>query len=168
MTRKPADFKSFLLNGENKKQLAEVLLKVWSSSEAAESIGNKTIILIVEGKAHMISPAEPVIIESLVYPQEESDTPIILYINYTQKAGYTEVVVRTPDSDVFILLFYAHTFNLIIMLDTESGEHRRTINITELAAELTPRMCECIMGLYIFTGEECNCAFKGKNFSLFK
>ena len=36
------------------------------------------------------------------------------------------------------------------------------INITELASSLTPRYCEFLLGLYCFTGEDSNCAFKGK------
>ena len=80
MTRKPADFKSFLLNGHNKKRLAEIMQDVWCSPEAANRIGDKTVILIVESKAYFISPAGAVSIDCLQSSKEETDTRVILYL----------------------------------------------------------------------------------------
>ena len=42
------------------------------------------------------------------------------------------------------------------------GYSRRLINFTELADDQTPRYCEAHLGLHCFTGEDDNCAFKGK------
>ena len=55
-TRKPHDFKAFLGNDENKKQLSSLLLKVWSSDRAAALLSkcHKSIIC-VEGKAYDLS-----------------------------------------------------------------------------------------------------------------
>ena len=51
-TRKPADFKLFLANEDNKIQLCKLLLTVWSSPTAEASLKHcNTAILIVEGKA---------------------------------------------------------------------------------------------------------------------
>ena len=95
--------------------------------------------------------------------QEETDTRLVLYINRAQEQGYERVVVRSPDSDVFfILLYYAHTFQLTILFDTGSGNKRRLLNITEIAGELGDQYCQCLIGLYVFTGEDANFAFKGK------
>ena len=62
----------------------------------------------------------------------------------------------------FILLYYAHTFQVTVLFDTGSGNNRRLLNITELAEELGDAYCKCLLGLYVFTGEDANCAFKGK------
>ena len=95
--------------------------------------------------------------------QEDTDSRIILYIAHAQEQGYDKVVVRSPDSDVFfILLHYAHTFHVKILFDTGSGNKRRLMNITELAEELGDQYCQCLIGVYVFTGEDTNCAFKGK------
>ena len=52
-TRTPKDFKAFLSNDANKKQLCEVLLKVWSSSAAASRLEKCTdSVLIVDGIAY--------------------------------------------------------------------------------------------------------------------
>ena len=34
--------------------------------------------------------------------------------------------------------------------------------ITELAGELGAEYCDCILGLYFFTGADTNCALEGK------
>jgi len=39
-------------------------------------------------------------IEELKSNQEETDTRVVLYLNYAVKLGYKSAVVRTPDSDI--------------------------------------------------------------------
>lgn len=52
-TRKPYDFKVFLANDDNKRQLCHLLLRVWSGREAASRLQNtEKAVLIVEGRAH--------------------------------------------------------------------------------------------------------------------
>ena len=54
-TRKPHDFKVFLGNEENKRQLCQLMLKVWRSKEAASRLAKcDTAALIVEGIAHQL------------------------------------------------------------------------------------------------------------------
>ena len=51
---------------------------------------------------------------------------------------------------------------LIIYFDTGSEANRRLLNISDLAEDLGPRYCQSLLGIYCFTGEDCNCAFKGE------
>ena len=51
---------------------------------------------------------------------------------------------------------------LVIFFDTGSGANRRLLNISDIAQDLGHRYCEALLGIYCFTGEDCNCAFKGK------
>ena len=54
-TRKPADFKLFLANEENKVQLCQLLLWVWGSKAAASRLEKcGTAVAIVEGRAHQL------------------------------------------------------------------------------------------------------------------
>ena len=66
--------------------------------------------------------------------------------------GYKAATVRTPNIDIlFITLHYAEQLKpLAIYFDTGTGRNRRMINITELAASLTPRYFESLLGLYCF------------------
>ena len=52
--------------------------------------------------------------------------------------------------------------NLHLYLFTGTGDKRRMLNVTELAGELCAKYCDCILGLYVFTGQDTNSALKGK------
>ena len=102
-------------------------------------------------------------IHELESNQEETDTRVVLYLNYAVKLGYKSAVVRTPDSDIlFILLHYAHSIPLTIYLDTGSGKHRQIVNVSELSESKGADYCTTMLGLYVFTGEDVASAFKGK------
>ena len=79
------------------------------------------------------------------------------------KWGYKSCVVRTPDTDILmILLYHATKINLSIYLDHDSGKHCIIINVTELSESLGPDYSSTLLGFYVFTGEDCASAFKGK------
>ena len=95
--------------------------------------------------------------------QEETDTRVVLYLHHAVTLGYKSAVVRTPDTDIFvILLYHAHTINLTVYLDTGSGKHRQLINLSELAESLGEDYCSTLLGYYVFSGEDCTSSFKGK------
>lgn len=95
--------------------------------------------------------------------QEETDTRVVLYLHHAVTLGYKSAVVRTPDTDIFvILLYHAHKINLTVYLDTGSGKHRQLINLSELAQSLGEDYCSTLLGFYVFSGEDCTSAFKGK------
>ena len=67
-----------------------------------------TPILIVEGKAYsykffnmQIDVGE---IYSLCSNQEESDTCFILYVHHAKAIGFKNVVIRSPDTEMFLVL----------------------------------------------------------------
>ena len=99
----------------------------------------------------------------LMSDQEETDTRVVLYLQYAAGLGYKSAIVRTPDTEIFmILLHHAHSIPLTIFLDTGTGKHRQIINVSEVAESLGNDYCTTILGLYVFTGEDVTSAFKGK------
>ena len=95
--------------------------------------------------------------------REETDSRIIIYLHYAEKMGFKSAVVCTPDSDIFfILLVHAHELTLTVYLDIGMGKHRQLINISELADDLGKDWRCTLLGFYVFTGEDCTSAFKGK------
>ena len=55
-TRKPADFKKFLQNEQNKLQLCQMLLKVWGSQQAVSRLKKcESSMIVVEGKVHNLT-----------------------------------------------------------------------------------------------------------------
>ena len=96
--------------------------------------------------------------------QEETDTTVVLYLHHAATLGYKNAVVRTPDTDIFvILLYHAHKIKLTVYLDTGSGKCRQLINISELSESLGEDYnCGTLLGFYVFSVEDCTGAFKGK------
>lgn len=167
-TRKPGDFKQFLANDDNKKQLCQLLFRVWSDQRAASRLEKTDMaVLIVEGRAHKLTSSNGKVeaheIHTIYSNQEETDTRVVLYLHHAAAIGYKDAVVRTPDTDIFvILLYHAHEIKLNVYLDTGSGKHRRLINVTEFAESLGKNYCAALLGYYVWSGEDCTSAFKGK------
>lgn len=87
----------------------------------------------------------------------------MLYLKYAVKLGYKSAVVRTPDTDILvILLHHAQSIALTIYLDIGTGKHRQIVNVSELAESKGAEYCTMILGFYVFTGEDAVSAFKGK------
>ncbi|XP_034071336.1 uncharacterized protein LOC117545602 [Gymnodraco acuticeps] len=142
-TRRPYDFKSFLGNELNKKQLCDLLLRVWGSNEAASRIEKSMkAVVCVDGRSYDLTSTNGKVQTSEIYElrsnQEETDSRNVLYLHQAVKWGYKSSVVRTPDTDILmILLYHASRINLSIYLDHGSGKHRTLINVTELSESLT-------------------------------
>ena len=160
--------KILLHNSVNKSQLNALLLKVWGSSDAYTRLKDRNVLLVVEGLVYKFGASNGKvttdILPILSSNQEETDTRVILYIGYAAKSGFENVVIRSPDSDIFfILLHFSNQFpTLTIYFDTGSGKHRQIINISDTATNFGQNYCTALLGMHIFTGEDCASAFKGK------
>ena len=51
--------------------------------------------------------------------------------------------------------FHVHAINLSVYLDTGSGNHRRLLNVSELAESLGEEYCATLLGVCAFCGEYC-------------
>ena len=166
-TKKPADWKEFLTNDQNKKQFIEILLTVWSSDRFADKLKGRSVTLICEGRAYCLSSEDgkttlKTEIRSLASTQEETDSRVVLYCIYGKENGYKVVRVKSPDSDIFsILLHYAYATEITIHFETGAGNKRRLIDMTELAHRYTQQHCTALMALHAFTGCDSTSAFKG-------
>ena len=54
LTKKPADWKEFLTNDQNKVQLIQLILKIWSSADFATHLTTRNVIVISEGHAYQL------------------------------------------------------------------------------------------------------------------
>ena len=83
---------------------------------------------------------------------EEADVRIIIYIQYIQnKLVYIKTIrIRAKDSNIFfILLYYARSFTVTILLDM--GE--RLINMNQLAENYSQDHITALLALHVFTGQ---------------
>ena len=95
--------------------------------------------------------------------QEETDTRIVLYLHHAATMGFKSAVVRSPDTDIFfILLHHSHKINITIYKDIGTGKNRRLTDVTKFGESLGMEYCSTLLGFYVFTGEDCTSAFKGK------
>ncbi len=166
-TKKPKDWKLFLTNDDNKKQLVQIMCDVWGSDSNAPKVQDRDVIFICEGVAYKFSSADGKVtlkeeIFELRSTQEETDSRVVLYGLYAKKLGYECIKVRSPDSDIFfILLNFALEMDLKVLFDTGAGNKRRLINISEIAENCTKEYCSALLGLHAFTGCDSTSAFKG-------
>lgn len=159
--RRPEDFKLFLQCPENKIAFSKLLLKNWSSEKAAPLIKDQHVCLIVKGKFYKLNSTDgsavtATEIEEFFSNQEESDTRMVLYLQYIWNLDEKAIVLTlSPDSDVFmLLLLYACNNSMTLYLDTGSGDSRRMIDISSLVEDLGHDYCKSLLGIYVFTGED--------------
>lgn len=167
-TKRPADWKTFLSNDENKKQLSQVLLDVWSKDENAPKFKNRKIMLICEGEAFLLQSADELTttrtpIATLKSTQEETDSRVALYCAYAERNGYRFVRVKSPDSDIFYILlhFALQLKEVVILFDTGKGNKQRLINVTDIAKAYGQQHCTAFLALHAYTGCDTTSAFKG-------
>ena len=87
----------------------------------------------------------------------------MLYLQQAVQWGYKSSVVKNPDTDILMnLLYHADKLKVTTYLGYGSGVHRELINVSELASSLRSDYCESLLGFYVFSGEDCTSAFKGK------
>ena len=172
LTKLPKDFSAFMLNAGNKLQLVKFLLNEWKSVHYARYVCDCTVYFVCEEECHMLHSPDVVTttvssVQNLWSSQEEADTRIILHCLHAAQSlcDGQKIVVRSPDTDVFILLLaYASRITKPVLFDTGSGNNRRLIDISSIASNLGDQIAEALPGLHAFTGCDCTSAFvrKGK------
>ena len=167
--KKPADWKTFLTNDDNKKQLVKVLLNTWANDVYAKKLQRRKVVLICEGDAYCYTSdggiiTERTMLDEIKSTQEETDTRVTMYCLYAQDQDYKIVQVRTPDSDIFfILLHYIDRLaGMTVLFDTGSGKHRKLINMTEMGEAYIPEHHAALLALHVFCGCDTTSAFKGR------
>ena len=109
--KKHVDWKSFLTNEENKRQLIEMLVQVWSSEPFMPKLVSKDVIINNEDQAILLTSdngenIQKTVIRELCSDQEETDTRVILYCNYAQRIGYmleSKAPIATSFSSIYTM-----------------------------------------------------------------
>ena len=171
-TRLPRNFKSFMHNAENKRQLTKFLLAEWQSDRYASRIHHRTVFFVCEKECLCLQSEDGLTVTAspavdLSSDHEEADTRIILHCLYAShhSAPSSAIVVHSPDTDVFVLLLhYSHRIQQPLMFYTGSGNNRRIILVHKCANELDSDICAALPSFHAFTGCDTISAFvrKGK------
>jgi len=171
-TKLPRDFKAFMRNSENKRQLIRLLLSEWRSScKYATRLHGRTLYFVEEEDCWVLTSdgndVTGMIATDLCSDHEEADSRIILHCLHASRtaSATTAIVVRSPDTDVLvILLAYASSLCQRVYLDTGTGNKRRLIDIQAIADVLGTDVCAALPAYHAFTGCDYTSSFvrKGK------
>lgn len=91
-------------------------------------------------------------ISELQSDHEEADTRILLHAKHASH-DYDHVVIRSPDTDVFVLLVgHKCSFDASLNFETGSGNKCRIIDINKIQEELGSDFSSALLGFHSFTG----------------
>jgi len=172
LTNKPADWKNFLMNSQNKSQLVDVINEVWCSGAFAPKLVQRKVVAVVQGHSYLLESDDGITVKKTEIPelysdQEETAARIVLYCAYAQEQGYDTVCICSHDSDVFfIMLHHASKFEITIRFATCPGNKRRLLNISDLAREYGQEMFITLMYRHAFTHCDTTSAYKGGSINL--
>jgi len=173
-TKLPQDFKSFLYNAENKREFIRLIhiVSEWQSDRYAAFLCGREIFFAweqncvglhsLDGRRVISSP-----VLQLTSNHEEADTWILLHCLFAAQATSSEkkFIIRSPDTDVFILLFsYAQKIRQNLFFDTGTGNKRRLLDVHGITASIGTELVTASPGFHAFTGSDCTSSFvrKGK------
>ena len=169
---KKDEWKEFLKNPDNKKQLIRFILTEWEKDDYASSLQDREIYFASENKSSVLTSADGITTESLQNSalfnnHEEADTLIILHSHHADAEECLDVdfIVRSPDTDVFLLLLsYCNLFIHPLYFDTGHSNKRRIIHMQTLVTALPKDIPDIILAFHSFTDCDSNSAFvqKGK------
>ena len=156
-TKVPQDFKGFLCNEENKKQLICLLLKEWNDDCYAPRTRNRNIYFVCGEECFKLeadsSKVKCTKISNLGSSQEEIDTKVVLHMMYAADNHHSSaILVRSPDSDIFfIFLYYAAEVNATIIFDTGMEIIGVCLIYLHYLLHMAKSICEALLSLHAFT-----------------
>lgn len=160
-TKLPRDWKGFLQDSSNKEELFSLL----SSKVQATTCPENKAIFITSGE-NILSTRENFV--SFKCNHEEADTRIILHILYVLQDGHSNVLVRTVDTDVVVLLI-GHFHEIIgqypladIWVAFGMGKHFRHLNINTICNSLGECKSKALPLFHAFTGCDSTSSFSGR------
>ena len=176
LTKVPRNWGDFMTNEDNKIQLIQFLLKDWKNSKFASRLKNKNIYYVNGPTCTRLTSADGLFVEyeeveELFSTHEEADTKIILHMIHISLNTPTNetIIVRSPDTDVFILLLkFSRQIKQKLLFDTGTGNKRRFIDIHKVREMTGNELCEVLPSFHAFTGCDTVSAFvsKGKQLPL--
>ncbi len=101
-------------------------------------------------------------IEELNSSQEEADTRLVLHCLHhaSHLSENNTIVVRSPDTDVFVLLLrFTQLVKQRVLFDTGVGNKRRLLDIHGIIAEVGTQLCLALPALHAFIGCDSTSAF---------
>lgn len=154
-----------------KEELAKFLMKEWQKHHNGAIIGGRTIVLSHEGNCVRLifhQSENKMAVDTLDVLQgdhEEADTVLAFHASHT----HGSLIIRASDTDVLIIILGMFGRNKRdgipmknVIMDCCSGNERRYLNVTTIAASLEKKQADlaaALSGLHAFTGCDLTASF---------
>ena len=165
-TKTPRDWKLFMSNEENKTQLIKLLLSEWRKLRYAARLRGRQLFFVCREDCICLTSSNGVLVEArpeedLFSSHEEADTRMILHCQHIAQHHSTSViVVRSPDTDVLVLLLkFSQVIDRTILFDTRMRNNRRLLNVNDIVSAKGSDICDVLPALHSFTGCDTTSAF---------
>ena len=151
--------KKFLSHIETKQDLT-----VYLSNKVIEKFTNIATQFVVTFDTKSVTNINDLSI-STNHDHEEADTLLILHATeIAQRSAFSDCVIYSPDTDVFLLLIHFYeSLPILTKFKTGKGEYQREINIGTCFESLGPLKASAILGFHTFTGCDQTGKFNGKS-----
>ena len=161
-----------LQSGSFKTSFFRFLMYEWAEHANLDVLSGHSIYLALDQECYWYSIQDNQIvcekINELGCAHEEADTRIIYHLhNILQEDNTPSIVIRSYDTDVFLLLLYhVSTYEMptTVWMDVghSSNNTMRYIGISQLAEELRQSLINAILALHAFTSCDYTASFLGK------
>ena len=165
----PKDWQKFLSVGRNKESLAKFYTEHMLLNAAKELKDNQELYIAggSETVVYKITANETCEVEELKSNQEEADTRMILHSVFASSCGLKTIVVRSPDTDVLVLLLHYRPSIKASKLYFWTGrcgpntDETRFVPVYKLYQLLTPQQHQIMLPVYCLTGCDTCSSFYG-------
>ncbi|XP_071812536.1 uncharacterized protein [Apostichopus japonicus] len=163
----PKQWKKYLANGFNKEQLVNFLFDSWSTYGEEDLKGISVYIAHAE-QCHLITASNGTTniqeVPELHCTHEEADTRMLLHAKYASDMGSKDIVIKSPDTDVFIIgiAMSPKLESSKLYFNTGKEEKNRTISLQAIQLDLGEETTKVMIGLHCFTGCDSTSSFYGK------
>ena len=156
-------WRKFLSNPQNKKQLVRVVTEEWQKEGFRQRLTGQHLFTTTEESCVEISADNFRPGEDLRSTQEEADTRLLLHASHAARNGSKAVVISSEDTDVFALcLAFKDSVPATVYLKCGTQTRTRFVSITNVLERHVSRIFKCLPGLRAFTRCDNVSAFSGK------
>ena len=152
--------------------MINLLKEEWKKDTYAERLLGRKIFVVCEETCLLLTSSEGKHTEAtdvveLRSSQEEADTRIVLHCKHmaVELSPDSTLVVRSPDTDVFILLLkFGQDILNPLLFDTGVGNKRHLLDVHKIISEVGEDICGVLPALHAYSGCDTTSAFvrKGK------
>ena len=150
-------WKKFLSSGRNKENPVAFLLESWSNMDR-QSLGELQLYVTSGEHCTKLYVVDDDIIQEQVYElscdHEEADTRLLLHAAHAGRSGYQSVVIKSPDTDVFVLALFLKLAlpETSIFMHTGTGDRSRIISVDVVSRGISQELSSALPGFHAFTG----------------